>query len=30
MTWKPQDFGGIATTQMPSTAIWIPDIVLYN
>ncbi|CAF1188970.1 unnamed protein product [Rotaria sordida] len=30
MTWKPQDFGGIATIVLPSTTIWIPDIVLYN
>ncbi|CAF1210350.1 unnamed protein product [Rotaria sordida] len=30
MTWKPQDFGGITTIRIPSTTIWIPDIVLYN
>ncbi|XP_061172033.1 acetylcholine receptor subunit alpha-like 1 isoform X2 [Saccostrea echinata] len=30
LIWNPQDFGGINMTQIPSTDLWKPDIVLYN
>ncbi|XP_048732388.1 acetylcholine receptor subunit alpha-like 1 isoform X2 [Ostrea edulis] len=30
LVWDPQDFGGIDMTQIPSSDLWKPDIVLYN
>jgi len=28
--WKPEDYGGIRTINLPPTHIWTPDIELYN
>ncbi|CAF1216965.1 unnamed protein product [Rotaria sordida] len=30
LRWKPEEFGNIQTLRIPSTQIWIPDILLYN
>ncbi|CAF3718419.1 unnamed protein product [Rotaria socialis] len=30
MTWKPQLYGNIDAIRIPTTKIWLPDIVLYN
>lgn len=30
LTWDPQNFSNIQRLQLPSTKIWLPDIVLYN
>ena len=30
LTWRPEDFGGIERLNVPSNAVWTPDIVLYN
>ncbi|UJR19828.1 hypothetical protein I4U23_022961 [Adineta vaga] len=30
LKWNPKDYGGIQTIRLPSTQIWIPDILLYN
>ncbi|CAF3851640.1 unnamed protein product [Rotaria sp. Silwood2] len=30
LRWKPEEFGNIQTLRIPSTQIWVPDILLYN
>jgi hypothetical protein len=30
LTWKPSEYGGVDRLYVPSTKIWLPDIVLYN
>lgn len=30
LTWNPAEYGGVERVYVPSEAIWIPDIVLYN
>lgn len=30
LAWDPSRFGGIKVIIMPSTKVWLPDIVLYN
>ncbi|CAF1271170.1 unnamed protein product [Adineta ricciae] len=30
LKWNPKNFGGIETIRVPSTQIWLPDILLYN
>ena len=30
LVWEPEDFGGVDLLHVPSTNIWLPDIVLYN
>ncbi|CAF1428484.1 unnamed protein product [Adineta ricciae] len=30
LRWKPQDYGNVETIRIPSTLIWIPDVLLYN
>ncbi len=30
LVWNPEDYGNIQTIRIPSTRIWIPDILLYN
>ena len=30
LVWDPEDFGGVNLLHVPSTHIWLPDIVLYN
>lgn len=30
LTWIPSQYGGIDVVEIPSSDIWVPDIVLYN
>ncbi|XP_059822678.1 acetylcholine receptor subunit alpha isoform X2 [Hypanus sabinus] len=30
LRWNPSDYGGIKRIRVPSSDIWLPDIVLYN
>ncbi|XP_073529222.1 acetylcholine receptor subunit gamma [Phyllobates terribilis] len=30
LSWKPEEHGGIETTRIPSTMVWLPDIGLEN
>eukprot|EP00090_Calanus_glacialis_P032369 TRINITY_DN5362_c0_g1_i1.p1 TRINITY_DN5362_c0_g1~~TRINITY_DN5362_c0_g1_i1.p1 ORF type:complete len:554 (+),score=42.44 TRINITY_DN5362_c0_g1_i1:117-1778(+) len=30
LTWNPDEYGGVDILHVPSTHIWLPDIVLYN
>jgi nicotinic acetylcholine receptor, invertebrate len=30
LKWNPSDYGGIDVLHVPSSSIWIPDVVLYN
>jgi len=30
LVWRPKDYSGIEELKIPSSAIWLPDIVLYN
>ncbi|XP_067842903.1 acetylcholine receptor subunit alpha [Heptranchias perlo] len=30
LRWKPADYGGVKKIRVPSSDIWLPDIVLYN
>ncbi|KAL1021748.1 hypothetical protein UPYG_G00017490 [Umbra pygmaea] len=30
LKWNPDDYGGIRKIRIPSTDIWLPDLVLYN
>ncbi|XP_023326790.1 acetylcholine receptor subunit alpha-like [Eurytemora carolleeae] len=30
LVWSPEEFGGVDMLHVPSTHIWLPDIVLYN
>ena len=30
LVWEPEDFGGVDLLHVPSSNIWLPDIVLYN
>ncbi|XP_078541344.1 neuronal acetylcholine receptor subunit alpha-5 isoform X2 [Lissotriton helveticus] len=30
LRWDPKDYAGISTIRVPSSSIWIPDIVLYD
>ncbi|XP_006817844.1 neuronal acetylcholine receptor subunit beta-2-like [Saccoglossus kowalevskii] len=30
MRWNPDDYGGIDNIKVPSTDIWLPDVVLYD
>ena len=30
LVWEPEEFGGVDMLHVPSTHIWLPDIVLYN
>ena len=30
LTWTPDDYGQVQRMYVPSTDIWLPDIVLYN
>uniref|UniRef100_A0AC35TR79 Neur_chan_LBD domain-containing protein n=1 Tax=Rhabditophanes sp. KR3021 TaxID=114890 RepID=A0AC35TR79_9BILA len=30
LVWKPEDHGGITSIRLPSSHIWLPDILLYN
>lgn len=30
LTWTPSQYGGIDVVEIPSSDIWVPDIVLYN
>ncbi|KAJ8304999.1 hypothetical protein KUTeg_018582 [Tegillarca granosa] len=30
LRWKVSDYGGVDRIYVPSTLIWLPDIVLYN
>ncbi len=30
LTWTPGQYGGIDVVEIPSSDIWVPDIVLYN
>ena len=30
LTWAPSQYGGIEVVEIPSSDIWVPDIVLYN
>ncbi|GCC27219.1 hypothetical protein chiPu_0005644 [Chiloscyllium punctatum] len=30
LRWKPEDYGGTKKIRLPSSDIWLPDIVLYN
>ena len=30
LIWNPAEYGGVAKLYLPSTVIWLPDIVLYN
>ncbi|CAF3973801.1 unnamed protein product [Rotaria sp. Silwood2] len=30
LTWDPSQYGGIEVVEIPSSDIWVPDVVLYN
>ncbi|XP_041056184.1 acetylcholine receptor subunit alpha [Carcharodon carcharias] len=30
LRWKPADYGGVKKIRVPSSDVWLPDIVLYN
>ncbi|ELT99602.1 hypothetical protein CAPTEDRAFT_91948 [Capitella teleta] len=30
LKWNKEDYGGVERIYVPSTAIWLPDVVLYN
>ena len=30
LTWDPKEFGNIQTLRLPSTQVWVPDVLLYN
>ena len=30
LKWNPDEFDGIERIKVPSDAIWIPDILIYN
>ncbi|KAG1667023.1 Acetylcholine receptor subunit beta-like 2 [Nymphon striatum] len=30
LRWNPEDYGGVEMLHIPSEAIWLPDVVLYN
>lgn len=30
LKWEPKEYGGVTRLYVPSTEIWLPDIVLYN
>ena len=30
LRWNPEEYGGGNSLHVPSTHIWLPDIVLYN
>jgi hypothetical protein len=30
LKWKPEDYGNITKIKVPSSNIWLADIVLYN
>ena len=30
MTWNPEEFQGIKHVKLPTSAIWLPDIILLN
>ena len=30
LVWEPEEYGGVDMLHVPSTHIWLPDIVLYN
>ena len=30
LRWDPEKFGGVTHIRLPATALWTPDIVLYN
>ena len=30
LTWSPDEFSGLEIIRIPSSKIWLPDIVLYN
>ncbi|XP_019632409.1 PREDICTED: neuronal acetylcholine receptor subunit alpha-4-like isoform X2 [Branchiostoma belcheri] len=30
LNWNPEDYGNLTYIRVPSTEIWVPDVVLYN
>lgn len=30
LTWNETDYGNLTNLRIPSTRVWIPDVVLYN
>ncbi|CAH1252481.1 CHRNB3 [Branchiostoma lanceolatum] len=30
LQWNPEDYDGVTVLRVPSTDLWLPDIVLYN
>lgn len=30
LSWRPEDFGGIASIKVPADLVWKPDMVIYN
>ena len=30
LVWNPADYGGLVDLRLPPSAVWTPDIVLYN
>ncbi|XP_035699253.1 neuronal acetylcholine receptor subunit alpha-4-like isoform X1 [Branchiostoma floridae] len=30
LNWQPEDYGNLTYIRVPSTEIWVPDVVLYN
>lgn len=30
LVWNPAEFDGIEKMKIPSSSLWLPDIVLYN
>lgn len=30
LVWNPSEYGNLTTVSIPSSSIWVPDIILYN
>lgn len=30
LTWNSSEYGGLTRLRIPSSRVWVPDIVLYN
>lgn len=30
LAWNPEGFGGLLKTWLPTSKIWIPDIIVFN
>ena len=30
LSWNASEYGGLKSLRIPSTRLWIPDVVLYN